>query len=201
MTRVKICGLTRQEDAELALALGADELGFILEPTSPRRLPDIPLWLPSEAEAFAVFGPLPSTLPEIGSLGIQFIPDWSLTLPLFEGRKVRPVLRPKTDTDWGQVKDRLDEAGLDEIILDPYHPDAYGGTGKTLDDASVEKAQTLLRVKLVIAGGLTPENVADLIKRHAPFGVDVASGVESAPGVKDHEKLKVFIQTAKLGKR
>ena len=197
MTRVKICGMKRQEDAELAISLGADEIGFILEPSSPRFVSAIPAWLSADVEAYAVFGPLPLRLPEIGSLGIQFIPDWSSPLPCFEGRKVRPVLRPKPDTDWIQVRDRLQEAGITELVMDPYHPDAFGGTGKTLDDAAVDKAQEVLQVKLVIAGGLTPGNAADVIRRHKPFGIDVSSGVESAPGIKDHHKLAAFIKSAK----
>jgi phosphoribosylanthranilate isomerase len=197
MTRVKICGMKRQEDAELAISLGADEIGFILEPSSPRFVSAIPAWLSADVAAYAVFGPLPLTMPEIGSLGIQFIPDWSSSLPSFQGRKVRPVLRPKPDTDWMQVRDRLQEAGVSELVMDPYHPDAFGGTGKTLDDTAVDKAQEMLQVKLIIAGGLTPENVADVIKRHKPFGIDVSSGVESAPGIKDHQKLAAFIKSAK----
>lgn len=197
MTRVKICGMTRLEDAELAFSLGADEIGFIFEPTSPRCIKATPAWLDPKAEAYAVFGPLPALMPEIGDLGIQFIPDWSSSLPTLDGRKMRPVLRPKPETDWMQVRDRLQEAGIAELVMDPYHPDAFGGTGKTLDDALVEKAQELLAVNLIIAGGLTPTNVAEVIKRHSPFGIDVSSGVESAPGVKDHEKLMAFLQIAK----
>jgi phosphoribosylanthranilate isomerase len=188
--------MSRQEDLEFALSLGADEFGFILEPTSPRRIEAVPAWLSPDVQAYAVFGPLPSPLPEIGKLGIQFIPDWSSPLPNFEGRKVRPVLRPKPDTDWILVRDRLQEAGITELVMDPYHPDAFGGTGKTLDDVAVGKAQRLLNVKLVIAGGLTPENVTTVIERHRPFGVDVASGLESAPGIKDHEKVRRFLREA-----
>ncbi len=196
MTRVKICGLTRQEDAELALSLGADELGFVFEPTSPRCIQSVPAWLDSHVNAFAVFGPLPSPLPETAFLHIQYLPDWNKPLPFFEGRKARPVLRPQTDTDWGLVKARLQEASISELVLDPFHPEAYGGTGKKLDDSAIEKAQETLEVKLVIAGGLTPQNAAETAARHHPYGLDVSSGIESAPGIKDHEKLREFLVQA-----
>lgn len=181
---------------ELALALGADEVGFVFEPSSPRFIQRLPDWLTPNNEAYAVFGPLPTPLPKIDSLAVQYIPDWSSPLMTFKDRKVRPVLRPKSDTDWVEVKDCLTESGISELVLDPYHPDAYGGTGKTLDDSMVEKARQMLPVKLVIAGGLTPENVAEVIRRHQPYGVDVSSGIEAAPGIKDHEKLRRFLHEA-----
>lgn len=181
---------------ELALALGADEVGFVFEPSSPRFIQRLPDWVSPNIEAYAVFGPLPTPLPIIDSLAVQYIPDWSSPLMTLSERMVRPVLRPKSDTDWVQVKDRLAESGISELVLDPYHPDAYGGTGKTLDDLMVETARKILPVKLIIAGGLAPQNVAEVIRRHQPYGVDVSSGIEVAPGIKDHEKLRRFLQEA-----
>ncbi len=199
MVRIKVCGLRRPEDILLSSNV-ADELGFVLEPTSPRFLsaPESvdrdPL---SGRVTFAVYGPLPSSLPEPLFDRVQFIPEFSQ--PLLEALKGRhrPVVRPTSETDWGLIRAWLAESDSTEVILDPFHKDAYGGTGKRLDDRLIEAFRAEISLPLVIAGGLTPENVADVIRRHHPWGVDVSSGIEASPGVKDHQKLRAFVEAVR----
>ena len=196
MVRIKVCGLRRPEDILLASTL-ADELGFVLEPQSPRFLADPESIDRSPLTArvtFAVYGPLPSPLPVALFDRVQFIPDFSQPLPEGLRGRHRPVVRPTTETDWGQVRFWLAESESNEVILDPFHTDAYGGTGKRLDDGLIDLCRKELGLPLVIAGGLNPENVAEVIRRHQPWGVDVSSGVEASPGLKDHQKLRAFIE-------
>lgn len=199
MVRIKICGLRRPEDILLASNL-ADELGFVLEPTSPRFLsaPESvdrgPL---SGRVTFAVYGPLPSLPPEPRFDRVQFIPDFSQPLPEALKGRHRPVVRPTSDTDWGLIRSWLAEAGSTEVILDPFHKDAYGGTGKRLNDGLIDLCRMELGLPLVIAGGLNPDNVVEVVRRHQPWGVDVSSGVEASPGVKDHQMLRAFAEAVR----
>ncbi len=198
MTQIKICGLTRKEDALMAAGL-ADELGIISEPSSPRFVADIsvleldPAW---KAVTFAVYGPLPTT-PVSWLQKVQFIPDWAISPPAELRGKDRPVLRPTSETDWGLVKAWLDQSESTELTLDPFCKGAFGGTGLRLDDRLIEKAMADLGVPLVIAGGLTPSNVAEVIRRHQPWGVDVSSGIEISPGIKDHNLVKSFVDAVR----
>lgn len=199
MTRVKICGLTRTEDVLIANSL-ADEVGFVMEPSSPRFVAEVSILQPDPshgAVTFSVYGPLPSS-PTISGLDrVQFIPNWSIPLPDELRGKHRPVLRPTAAADWGLVRAWLEASGSTELALDPFHKDAYGGTGLRLDDSLVDLVQSHIELPLVIAGGLTPSNAADVIKRHRPWGVDVSSGIEIRPGVKDHDLLKAFVDAVR----
>lgn len=200
MVRIKICGLRRSEDILLASTL-ADELGFVLEPKSPRFLAapeSLDHSLFGGKATFGVYGPLPELLPELLFDGVQFIPDFSKPLPEALRGRHRPVVRPTAETDWGLVRSWLAEAGSTEVVMDPFHKDAFGGTGKRLDDGLIDLCRKELGLPLVIAGGLNPENVAEVIHRHQPWGVDVSSGVEASPGVKDHDRLRAFVEAVRL---
>ncbi len=196
MTWIKICGLRRQEDAELAAELGADALGFVFEPSSPRCVGEIgwaPDWLDELApEKVAVFGPV-----RLEGLSTQF--STVQAVEGFEDLEVRPrnrqaVLRVGTD-----ALDRIAEVArnADRIVLDALHPSAYGGTGQTVDWELAAEIVAASSVPVVLAGGLNPGNVAEAIRQVQPFGVDVSSGVESAPGVKDPAKLRAFFEAIK----
>jgi phosphoribosylanthranilate isomerase len=201
MTAIKICGITRLEDAEAAVALGATALGFVLWPRSPRHAPletvkRIVAALPPFVIKVGVF--VDPTADEVirgaASGGINVaqihgeVPAWA------GGRAPVPVLRAVhlgsggPDSIEPQIPDRT-------ILLDAHDPEHHGGTGQTVD---WDRARAVARSRrVVLAGGLTPANVAEAIRTVRPYGVDVASGVEASPGVKDHELLRRFIDVAK----
>lgn len=195
MTAVKICGLTRLEDAEAAARLGADMVGFVLWPGSSRamtveRVRPIVAALPRSVTPVGVFvDPTPDEVSAAADAGIRVAQIHSET-PAFL-RVAIPIVRVvHLEGDWfaPDVPDEL-------VHLDAYDPVTKGGTGKTID---WQRAATIARSRRVIlAGGLTPSNVGEAIAQVKPYAVDVASGVESSPGIKDHSKIEAFIRAAK----
>ncbi|MCH8273165.1 MAG: phosphoribosylanthranilate isomerase [Armatimonadetes bacterium] len=199
MTRVKICGLTRVADVEAAVEAGAHALGFVFEPASPRFVgarPGAPAALgavPPLVASVAVFGRLPKARPS-GALrcgAVQFTEgspagdEW----PLMRIRAVR--LHPGIS-----VEEALGAEGS-ALLLDTYDPNVMGGTGMPLDwDLAAEIVRGSER-RVILAGGLTPENVAEAVRRVRPYAVDVSSGVEESPGVKDHAKIRAFVEAVR----
>jgi len=195
MTAVKICGITREADAALAASLGASALGFILWPDSPRhvklsRVKMMTAALPPFVMPVGVFvDPSAEDIASAAQAGIR--------LAQVHGRmpssSTLPVLRA---VHLGSNDDGLDtEVGpLDSVLLDAHDPVLHGGTGRTID--FVRAAAVAARRRVVLAGGLTPANVRDAIKTVRPYAVDVASGVESEPGIKNHDLLRAFILAA-----
>ncbi len=201
MTAIKICGITRLEDAEAAVALGAHALGFVLWPRSPRHAPldtvtRIVAALPPFVIKVGVF--VDPTADEVihaaagGGINVAQIhgevPAWA------RGRAPVPVLRAVhlgsggPDSIEPPIPDRT-------ILLDAHDPERHGGTGQSV---AWDRAREVARSRrVVLAGGLTPANVAEAIGTVRPYAVDVASGVEASPGVKDHELLRRFIDAAK----
>lgn len=196
MTRVKVCGLTRLDDAEAALEAGANALGFVFHTSSPRYVGrhagaiDIPAALGPFALCVAVFGavPTPPVLPT-GIAAVQGEFDDSL---FFSGRRIR-TLRPREgiEFEWHNFQ------GCDAVVLDAYDPVQSGGTGRTIDWNIAAEIVRVSPVPVVLAGGLTPDNVGPAIRMVRPYAVDVASGVESSPGIKDHAKLRDFMQAVR----
>ena len=199
-TKVKICGITRLEDALLAVRLGADALGFNFWPGSKRFVdPDtaraIVDRLPPLVSAVGVFVNQPptevlATAARSGVGAVQLHGDEPYEdcngYPITAIKALR-VAGPESLADMHRYR-------VKAFLLDA--PSAgYGGSGATFDWAVARAAAE--QVPVLLAGGLTPENVADAIRAVRPFAVDVASGVESAPGVKDPEKLARFIERAK----
>jgi phosphoribosylanthranilate isomerase len=197
---VKICGLTCPEDAHAAIEAGADALGFNLWPGSKRYLPlaENAAWiaaLPGRVERIAVLVNMP--LPEAQRVAehpaidaVQFHGDESPAYLAEFAQLGRPYLVARR----GEIGD----APGGRILLDAAVPGAYGGTGVTVDFA---KAAAQVRAhpqrQIILAGGLTPENVATAVATVRPWGVDVASGVEASPRRKDAAKLRAFIQAAR----
>jgi len=200
--KVKICGITNSEDAEVAIQAGADALGFVFYDRSPRKVS-------LEAAAGIVRGLKPWVVrvgvfvnaPE--DLVVRAIGECGLTLLQFHGDEP-----PEYCTQFGlmnmkafRIRDRrsldpLKDYPTDAWLLDTYVPDLVGGTGHPFNwDLAVE-AQRLGR-PIFLAGGLTAENVGEAIRRVRPYAVDVSSGVEAAPGKKDHDKVRAFVQAAK----
>ncbi len=195
MTRVKICGLTRPQDAELAMELGAHALGFVFEPTSPRTIhqdPKFQRWaqaLPPFVTTVAVYGGVPAFRAAEGFTaiqGVQWPPHFHSLSRRIQAVRVRSNLLP------GQALHGTEEAHL--ILLDAYQEGAYGGTGRCVDLGLARDIVARSARPVVLAGGLTPDNVAQAIQTARPYAVDVSSGVEASPGLKDAGKLRAFFQ-------
>jgi phosphoribosylanthranilate isomerase len=209
---IKICGITRLEDARTAVALGADALGFNFYPISPRYV--------SPEAAGAIIKSLdgPSADSPVQYVGVfvnetrstveAIVAKAGLTAVQFHGDEPRAVITPwpglivyralrlRLETAEQQVN-AVQELDVDALLIDAFSDGQYGGTGKTLDAAAIAACRAASRHRLIIAGGLTPENVQGIVSKHRPFGVDVASGVEEAPGIKCVAKLKEFIAQAR----
>ena len=197
MIKIKICGLTRASDAELAAELGADALGFVHERESPRYIgDDLPTWvarLSPFVPKVAVFGRVDR--PALKSVfDLVQGAEWDL-FPEAAAKRLHTVrLRPGSKAA-DLVQRTVDAAAL---VLDAHSDAAFGGTGVRVDpDVAAEIVQRSER-PVILAGGLTPENVAAAIRRVRPYAVDVSSGVEDGkPGLKDPTKLRDFIQAAR----
>lgn len=198
---VKICGLRRRGDAALALELGAFAIGFVFEPSSPRYVgsPDwAPEWL-NELGGWrvAVYGKAPEFRTARGFDAVQIVDGPN---PRSDGNleEIR-VVRVRS----GVAPDAIaaNSAGAPTVLLDAYDPSAYGGTGQTVDWELARRVAELLRrigtYRVGLAGGLKPENVAEAIRRVEPDYVDVSGGVESAPGVKDEERMRRFFEAVR----
>jgi phosphoribosylanthranilate isomerase len=209
VTRVKICGITRQEDAELAVELGAWALGFILWPRSPRAADPavaagIALDLRRRVELVGVF--VNAGLEEIAraaeALHLTHVQLHGDEGPAFcgevarrTGAKVIKAMRIASASDF----QNLARFHTDFHLLDTGRRGSFGGTGETWDWALASKrART---VPAILSGGLTAENVAAGIAAVEPYAVDVASGVEASPGVKDPDKLAAFLAAVPAGVR
>jgi phosphoribosylanthranilate isomerase len=204
LTKVKVCGITRLEDAEYAAELGAWALGFILWPQSKRAVDPgvaagITRVMRRKLELVGVF--VNQSLDEIASsvdvLGLTHVqlhgdegPTFCTAVAQRTGAKVIKAVRI------GHAADLQDAARFrtDFHLLDTSQAGLYGGTGKTWDWALVKHWRS--KVPYLLSGGLTAENVGAGIVAARPWGVDVASGVESEPGIKDPAKLEAFFAAA-----
>jgi phosphoribosylanthranilate isomerase len=197
---VKVCGITRLEDAQHAIDAGATALGFVLWPASPRfvstrQAADIVAALPASITTVGVFvnqSPegIALTMRRTGLTMVQLHGDEPSTcasaLPW-------PILRSVTLASAPDVLEAWPEETT--FLVDASDPVRRGGTGQPVDWS---KAAVLARRRrLVLAGGLTPENVAEAIVAVHPYGVDVSSGVEDAPGVKNAKKVSRFLANAR----
>ncbi len=207
MTRIKICGLTNADDVEAACRFGADMLGFIFVPNTPRYIgTDLaearrlmraaaPLvWRVGVYDAPPAAG---DTAPELHAL--QYYRDGgAVQNRTFAPHRHTPLpIKSFRIKDEDSLREIVTYAGPKEIIhLDAYAKGALGGTGHTFNWELAKRAKPL-GSPLMLAGGLTPENVADAIALVRPYAVDVSSGVECEPGRKDHDKLRRFIQAVR----
>src|SRR5271167_4373781 len=198
-TRIKICGITRFEDAELGVELGAAALGFNFYPQSPRYI--------AAADAFGIIRRLPPFVMTVGVFAdetdVNHVTDVAREAgvnavqlhnpgiadpagPTLGGYPVIWTVAVANGFKPGDFKDLKVTA----ILLDACHPTLRGGTGNTFDWKLAREAKKFGRI--ILAGGLTPENVGEAIRTVRPYAVDVASGVESSPGKKDPAKLRAF---------
>lgn len=200
MTAIKICGITRAEDAEAAVEFGADALGFVLWPSSPRRatldaVREVVRRLPPFVTPVAVFvDPSTDDIERAADAGVRLaqvhgsVPVWTT------GRNPLPVLRAVHLSASGAAAIEP-PVGDHTVLLDAHDPVQHGGTGKTVDWSRARAVAAVRRV--VLAGGLTPVNVGEAIQTVRPYAVDVASGVEREPGIKDPVKLRAFINVVR----
>jgi len=200
VTRVKICGITEFEDARDAVLLGANAIGLNFYPHSPRyiepsRAANIIEKLPPFVTVVGVFvnHPDPQNLEDFAlSLGLHAVqlhgsetPDYCSMI-----QRVKVIKAFRIDSNFRV--DTLRNHGSGTFLLDSCSAGQFGGTGKSFNWEVVFGANAF--GSIVIAGGLTPDNVSQVIRTLHPFGVDVASGVESKPGKKDYEKMRRFIE-------
>lgn len=198
--RVKICGITREADAREAAALGADAIGLVFQRQSPRCL--------DADRAAAIAGSLPPFVTTVGlfldaepafvaetarRVGLDLLQLHGGESPEYCSELPRPYIKAVAMADTGDVQAYMaqypDARGF---VLDSHALGQPGGSGRAFDWSAVPETEA----PIVLAGGLTPDNVGEAIRRVAPWGVDVSSGVESAPGIKDTDRMAAFIASA-----
>jgi phosphoribosylanthranilate isomerase len=210
--RVKICGLTNPADAEMAITLGADALGFNFYPPSPRSLDlekdaDWIRGLPASAQKVAVtVNPRREEIDRLLEAGVADViqlhgdEDEDFCRALWEARiPFAKAIRVRGETAlW-----RSERFHTSSLLLDAYQPNAFGGTGHQVDWALAARfsaEQKIARRRVILSGGLKPENVAEAILQVRPAGVDAASGVEGPDGNprrKDAERVRAFIEAVR----
>jgi len=204
--KVKVCGITNAEDALAAVEAGADALGFIFYEKSPRYV--VP------AVAANIIAELPPLVTPVGVFvneGLatvrSIMETCRLAMAQLHGDEnvsycrelARPAMKALRLKDRGSLlalAEYQGRGGVRGFVLDTFSELAYGGTGQITDwglAADVAKSTPIL-----LAGGLTPENVTEAIRIVRPYGVDVSSGVESAPGKKDHAKMRAFVDAVRV---
>ena len=211
MVKVKVCGITRIEDARLAVDAGVWAVGFVFVQNSPRhitpqKVAEIIENLPLDVEKVGVF--VNSTLDDVAKIaadtGITKIqlhgeetPDYCGKIAEMTGKKVIKALRIVKEWDVNAINSY--KPCVSYILLDSYSGAMHGGTGKAFDWEIAKKAKNF-RVPLILAGGLTPDNIMKAYKEVKPFALDLSSGVEQSKGIKSPElllKLKSSIQSHK----
>ena len=208
-TRAKICGITRIQDIQSAVNAGADAIGFVFFPPSPRSV--------NTAQAKELIQHVPAYVQTVGLFVnasadeiLQILKDVPLDILQFHGdetpeqcqriaaqagRRWYKAIQVKPDLDVITEIQNYQAAGASAVLLDAWHPELKGGTGHSFDWSQFPK----LDIPLILAGGLKPENVEDAIKTTQAFAVDVSGGVESAKGIKDQQLIERFMQGVQRG--
>lgn len=218
---IKICANTSLEDAQLAAEFGADAVGFVFAPSkrqvTPEQVAAITPHLSANVERVGVFNLLDAEeiaravrIAGLNAIQLHRNPDHALARRLHD--LFRGAVKIIQTVHWEIGADTTNSATIakqlreiasvgiaDRVLIDSKVGAATGGTGITFDweQARATLNENAGQLKLIVAGGLRPENVAEAIARLKPWGIDVASGVESAPGKKDPEKLAAFIKSAR----
>ena len=201
--RVKICGMTRIDDAQCAAAAGVDALGFIFYAKSPRHIePEaarrIIAGLPPLVDAVGVFVNEEMARVEavVRGCGLQYAqlhgaepPDYCRELAARAGCRVLKAIRVGPATTAAEVTPY--RGAVCGFLLDTYQQEAMGGTGAVFDWARIDRLQ--LDHPFLLAGGLSVDNIAAALAQAQPFGVDANSGLERAPGIKDHDLIERFL--------
>lgn len=198
-TRVKICGITTWEDARLCVDLGASALGFNFYPASPRATTPADAWsiirrLPPFVQAVGVFVNWPplvvDALARAVRLGAVQLHGRESAAEVGELSRKHRVIKAVPVKNGFRVASLARYRAADALLLDGFARGLHGGTGRTLDWKVARAARSYGRI--ILAGGLSPENVAEAIRIAKPYAVDLASGVEKRPGRKDPAKLRAL---------
>jgi phosphoribosylanthranilate isomerase len=200
--RIKICGITNLDDAMAAVDYGTDALGFVFFNQSPRYI--------TYQKAAAIITKLPPCITTVGVFvnedpeqieksvaitGIDVVQLHGNESPekIVSSRRIIKAIRVKSLESLDPLIFFKD--WVSAFLLDTYTPDIFGGTGQIFNwDIAVEAKQF---GRIILAGGLTPDNIAEAVRWVKPYGIDVSSGVESEKGKKDYKKLKLFIERAR----
>ena len=203
--KVKICGMTNLKDVKVAVDGGVDAVGFIFYKKSPRSVTmqavrEIVLELPPFVDSVGVF--VNETAEQINKIAdhckldrVQLHGDES---PAFCKKIRRRVIKAIRIKDIQSLK-KLSDYPVSSFLLDTFSEDQYGGTGRVFDWNLAYPAKKY--GPIILAGGLTPNNVRQAIQRIQPYGVDVCSGVESQPGIKDHKMMQTFLKNVKAERK
>jgi phosphoribosylanthranilate isomerase len=212
MTWIKICGITNPEDAQLAVDAGANALGFVFYDKSPRKVDvetarSIVAQLPESVEKVGVF--VAQSVPEI----LKIVPRANLTAMQIHGENLAKDLAHLSDfaklivalperrfaAGFSLAVDQSVRRNMLAILLDSGSSSSPGGTGKTFDWGKNREAVAAISAILpvIVAGGLSPDNVTEAIQTLHPWGVDVASGTEARAGKKDPQKVRAFIEAVR----
>jgi phosphoribosylanthranilate isomerase len=201
-TRAKICGITRVEDAAAAVRAGADAIGLVFDSRSPRyvtieKAAEIVAALPPFVAAVALFVDAePAAVRTVLSrVQVHLLQFHGTETPeqcrLYDLPYIKAI-RMESGVDLPALANSYTTASA--LLLDTHVPNLAGGTGQTFDWARIPRD---LSRPIVLAGGLTPENVAQAVRAVRPYAVDVSSGVEKTKGVKDHDKVNAFVRALK----
>ena len=211
-TRAKICGITRVQDIKAVVDAGADAIGFVFFPPSPRSV--------NKAEAIALVQAVPTYVQVVGLFVnatadeiAEILKDVHLDILQFHGdespeqcqqianhvrRRWYKAIQVKPDVTSAEMIETIQQyqqVGASAMLLDAWHPELKGGTGHRFDWTQFPK----LDIPLILAGGLTPENVEDAIHTTGAYAVDVSGGVESSKGIKDQQLIEHFMQGVQRG--
>ena len=203
--KVKICGMTQLKDAAFAVEQGADAVGFIFYNKSPRSVTmktarDIILKLPPLVDTVGVF--VNESVDQINKVanycGLDLVQLHGEESPAFCRKIQRRVIKAFRIKDLQSVK-QLEKYSVSGYLLDTFSDNLHGGTGKIFDWNLALPAKKIGPV--ILAGGLTARNILQAIRQARPYGVDVCSGVEKLPGVKDPEKVRAFLKNIRSGSK
>jgi len=200
VTRIKICGISNGLDAAAAAEAGADALGFIAVPGTPRFVPPEVYHAISAALPLFVKRVVVAHRPEDAEEYLaEYVEHYADTTDKSRFRRgaawrIR-AFRMRDESNLAEIAAYPDAVGA--VLLDAYHKDRLGGSGEMFDWSLAVRAKALTARPVMLAGGLTPENVTAALDAVRPYAVDVSSGVESSPGVKDHAKVRAFIRAVR----
>ncbi len=208
-TRAKICGITRVEDVHAVVNAGADAIGFVFYPPSPRAVTaeqaaQLVQAIAPYVQVVGLFvnhsaNEIQDILQTVHLDIVQFhgdeTPEQCQTIAQQVGRRWYKAIQVKPDLDVVAEIQRYQDAGASAVLLDAWHPDLKGGTGHSFDWETFPK----LDIPLILAGGLNPDNIEQAILTTQAYAVDVSGGVESAKGIKDQQLIERFMQGVHRG--
>ena len=208
-TRVKICGITRTQDIKSVVDAGADAIGFVFFPPSPRNVSvklaeELVKHVPAYVQTVGLFVNASSeeileVLKTVSLDVLQFhgdeTPEQCQKIAKLTGRRWYKAIQVKPDLDVISTIKQYQQVGASAMLLDAWHPELKGGTGHSFDWSQFPQ----LDIPLILAGGLKPENIENAIKTTRAYAVDVSGGVESAKGIKDQQLIEQFMQGVHRG--